>query len=192
MNKPTKRPIRRAHQIRNHNNDCHTLLPDHAPEAVEGAGQRTLSANECACLLITIDEVGINIVDRFLLSAQRTQMYSRMIIYGQQLKKEFQMNLRIKNNLKTLTCSKYFDRLLRTGYNIQIAILLLIIRMLRVFRGVFFVDRFILDGFVFFAETDVAVCMQFSRVLGELVHRNRGTDLASNFDRSLPVNQRCV
>lgn len=69
------------HQIGNHHNDRHTLFPDHAPEAIEGIGQRSLGANERMRLLIAIDKVGINVVQILLLSWRRMQVYAAVIVY---------------------------------------------------------------------------------------------------------------
>lgn len=68
------------HQIGYHHNDRHTLFPDHAPEAIEGIGQRSLGANERMRLLITIDKVGIDVVQILLLSGRRMQVYAAVIV----------------------------------------------------------------------------------------------------------------
>lgn len=70
------------HQIGDHHNDGHTLLPDHAPEAIEGIWEWSLGSNERMRLLIAIDEVGIDIVQVLLLAGSRMQMHATVIVCG--------------------------------------------------------------------------------------------------------------
>lgn len=75
-----------------------------------------------------------------------------------------------------------------TSNHIEITVLPLIIRMLRMLRWVFIVQCFPLDGFVFFTESDVPIDMQRCHVLGKFSHRNWSSNFTSHFAGSFPVD----
>lgn len=71
-------------QIRNHDNDGNSLLPNHLPESVKGAWQRSLCSNECPRLHIAVNVICINVVIFFLRAG--FQWNSRMVVYEERRK----------------------------------------------------------------------------------------------------------
>ena len=66
-------------EIRDHHNGPDPLLPDHAPERVEGVCERALRGNVRPRLLKPVDEVGIEVLAA-LLARKRPKLYARVIV----------------------------------------------------------------------------------------------------------------
>lgn len=61
--------------------------------------------------------------------------------------------------------------------------------MLRVLRRVFIIQRFALNGFVLFAEPDVAIHVQRSDMFGKFRNGDRATNLTGYLAGGFPVDQ---
>ena len=66
-------------EVRDHHNGADALLPDHAPEGVEGVGERTLRGHVCPRLLEAVDEVGIEVLATFL-ARKGAKLDARVIV----------------------------------------------------------------------------------------------------------------
>ena len=66
-------------EVRDHDNGADALLPDHAPEGVEGVGERTLRGHVCPRLLEAVDEVGIEVLAT-LLARKGAKLDARVIV----------------------------------------------------------------------------------------------------------------
>ena len=66
-------------EVRDHHNGADALLPDHAPEGVEGVGERTLRGHVCPRLLEAVDEVGIEVLAT-LLAGKGAKLDARVIV----------------------------------------------------------------------------------------------------------------
>ena len=66
-------------EIRDHHNGPDPLLPDHAPERVEGVGERALRGHVRPRLLKPVDEVGIEVLAA-LLARKGPKLYARVIV----------------------------------------------------------------------------------------------------------------
>lgn len=64
--------------------------------------------------------------------------------------------------------------------------------MLRVLAGQIIGDAFVLNGLVLPTESDVAIGVQGSHMLGKLIHRNGGSNLIANLHGHLPVHLWCI
>jgi len=83
-------------QIRDHDDDHDSLLPDHAPEAVEGGGQRALSSDVRPRLLEAVDVVGVDVVDGLFLTRIRHEPHSTVVICKNP-QTQIQFHLRVKH-----------------------------------------------------------------------------------------------
>ena len=66
-------------EVRDHHNGADALLPDHAPEGVEGVGERALRGHVCPRLLEAVDEVGIEVLAT-LLARKGAKLDARVIV----------------------------------------------------------------------------------------------------------------
>ena len=66
-------------EVRDHHNGADALLPDHAPEGVEGVGERALRGHVCPRLLEAVDEVGIEVLAT-LLTRKGAKLDARVIV----------------------------------------------------------------------------------------------------------------
>lgn len=169
------------HEIGNHHDNGHSLLPNHSPEAIKGIGQRALGANEGVSLLITVDEVGIDVVQVLLLARSWVQVNAAVIVCI------LEIQILVYN-----ICLNIFFKVELTGCDVEVTILALVLWVLGVFAGQIIGDAFVLDGLVFPAESNVPIGVQGGHMLGKLIHRNRSSDLIANLDRHFPVHLRGI
>lgn len=79
-----------------------------------------------------------------------------------------------------------------TGCNVEIAVLALVLRMLRVLAGQIIGDALVLNGLVLATKTNIPVRMQRRHMLSEFIYGHRRTYLISDLDGHLPVHLRRI
>ena len=78
-------------EVGNHDDSCHPLLPDHAPEGGPGASQRSLGRDEGAGSLIAVDIAGVNILGP-LAARHRLQLYQALVVFKKRSENKYAKN----------------------------------------------------------------------------------------------------